>query len=280
MTVNFNAIPEELRSRPQWVLWRWVERPDKTTGELKWTKPPYQPNGISAKSNNPSTWVSFVEAKAAYESGGFSGIGYVVTADTEATDRHPALVDDGISGVDLDHVVDPETGRIEPWAQSIVDDLNSYAEISPSGTGLRIFVFAKLPPKDRKVGNFECYESGRYMTVTGNHLPGTPATIEKRQNEMTAVHAEMFHERNKKPPKQGPPPEATPVDLDDDALLDVAFRSKNGPAVRQLYHGDTAQYVSPSEADLALCSYLAFYARGDAVRVDRMFRASKLWRPQ
>ena len=38
MTVNFNDIPEELRSRPQWVLWRWVERPDKTTGELKWTE--------------------------------------------------------------------------------------------------------------------------------------------------------------------------------------------------------------------------------------------------
>ena len=140
--VKFSDIPEELQSRPQWVLWRWLERPDKTTGELKWTKPPYQPNGISAKSNNPSTWVSFAEAKAAYESGGFSGIGYVVTADTETT------------GVDLDHVVDPETGRIEPWAQSIVDRLNSYAEISPSGTGLRIFVFAKLPPKDRKVVDF------------------------------------------------------------------------------------------------------------------------------
>ena len=123
MTVNFNAIPEELRSRPQWVLWRWLERPDKTTGELKWTKPPYQPNGISAESDNPNTWVSFEEAKAAYETGCFSGIGYVVTADAETTSRHPALVDDGISGVDLDHVVDPETGRIEPcnpsWISSI-----------------------------------------------------------------------------------------------------------------------------------------------------------------
>ena len=236
MSVNFDNIPDELRARPQWVLWRWEQRADRTTGELKWTKPPYQPNGKSGETDNPNTWVSFEEARAAFQRGGFSGIGYVVTAGG------------GITGVDLDHVVDPETGTIEPWTQSIVDRLNSYAEISPSGTGLRIFVFAKLPPKDRKVGNFECYESGRYMTVTGNHLPGTPATIEKRQNEMTAVHTEMFRERNKKPPKQGPPPEATPVDLDDDVLLEVAFRSKNGEAVRQLYHGDTAQYASPSEA--------------------------------
>jgi hypothetical protein len=278
--VKFSDIPEELQSRPQWVLWRWETRHDKTTDELKWTKPPYQPNGISAESDNPNTWVSFEEVKAVYERGGFSGVGYVVTVDTETTDRHPGMVDDGITGVDLDHVVDPETGRIEPWAQSIVDKLGSYTEISPSDTGLRIFVLAKLPPKDRKLGCFECYESGRYLTVTGNHLPGTPATIEHRQNEMTAVHTEIFAERNEKHSKQGPPPKVAPVDLDDDALLEVAFRAKNGEAVRQLYYGDTGQYATHSEADLALCSHLAFYASGEASRVDRMFRASELYRPK
>ena len=67
------------------------------------------------------------------------------------------MVDDGIAGVDLDHVFDPETGAIEFCAQSIVDRLNSYTEISPSGEGLRIFVYAKLPPKDRRIAHFECY---------------------------------------------------------------------------------------------------------------------------
>ena len=174
MSVNFDNIPDELRARPQWVLWRWEQRADRTTGESKWTKPPYQPDGISAESDNPNTWVSFEKAKAAHERGSFSGLGYMLTVDTEATDRHPAMVDDGITGVDLDHVIDPETGAIQPWAQSIVDRLCSYTEISPSGAGLRIFVYAQLPPKDRKLGHFECYESSRYLTVTGNHLPGTP----------------------------------------------------------------------------------------------------------
>ena len=280
MTVNFDNIPVELQGRPQWVLWRWEERPDRATGELKWTKPPYQPNGISAESDNPTTWVRFAEAKAAYERGGFSGPGYVVTVDAEATDEHPGTQDDGITGVDLDHVVDPKTGKIDPRAQSIVDRLNSYAEISPSGTGLRIFVYAKLPPKDRKIANFECYESGRYLTITGNHLSGTPFTIEHRHEEMTAIHAEMFAERNKKRSKQSPPPKAAPVDLEDDALLEVAFDAKNGEAVRWLYHGDPGQYGSRSEADLALCSHLAFYTAGDPARMDRMFRASDLYRPK
>jgi putative DNA primase/helicase len=60
---------------------------------------------------------------AAYEKGGFSGIGFVVTED------------DAFAGVDLDHVRDIETGHIATWAQTIVDRLCSYSEISPSGTG-------------------------------------------------------------------------------------------------------------------------------------------------
>ena len=274
MTVNFGNIPSELQGWPQWVLWRCEERPDSATGELKWTKPPYQPNGISAESDNPNTWVSFAEAKASYERGGFSGIGYVVTVDAEATADRSAMVGDGITGIDLDHVVASKTGTIEPWAQSIVDRLNSYTEISPSGTGLRIFVYAKLPPKDRKIANFECYESGRYLTITGNHLPGTPLTIEHRHEKMTAVHTEMFSERNKTRPTKVNVPSGPPTDLADDALLQVAFAAKNGDAVSELYYGGLGKHSSASEADLALCNHLAFYTGGDAARIDRMFRAS------
>ena len=280
MAVNLANIPKELKDRPQWVLWCWEQRVDRTTGEVKWTKPPYQPNGANAESDNPATWVSFEEAKAAYERGDFSGIGYVVTVDKELGDGHPGTVDDVIAGVDLDHVVDVKAGAIIPWAQSIVDRLDSYTDISPSGTGLRIFVYAKLPPKDRKLGGFECYESGRYLTVTGNHLPGTPLTIEARQEELTAIHAEIFAERHKRRAIDCPPPEGRPVDLEDDLLMEVAFGAKNGQAVQWLYRGDTSRYGSHSEADLALCSHLAFYTAGDAARMDRMFRASDLFRPK
>jgi putative DNA primase/helicase len=130
---NLLFVPAELRAVPQWVNWRWEQRPDRTTGELKWTKPPYQPNGQHAESDNPETWMRFEQAVSAYEKGNFSGIGFVLTND------------DGFAGVDLDHCCNPETRAIESWAMRIVQALNSYTEISPSGTGLRIW---PLPNRD------------------------------------------------------------------------------------------------------------------------------------
>ena len=105
--------------------------------------------------------------------------------------------DNGFVGVDLDHVRDPTTGETQEWAQDIVDRLDSYTEISPSGTGLRIFVHGALPSEGRKKGDFECYESGRYLTVTGEHLEGTSWTIAERHEEIAAIHLEIFGQRNR-----------------------------------------------------------------------------------
>ena len=154
--VSIENVLNELTRTDHWVLWCWEER-DGT-----WTKPPYQVNGQYASSTNPETWVSFSEAVSAYYKGGFDGIGFVVTKETS------------IVGVDLDHCRDLETGDIEPWALRIVKILNSYTEITPSGTGLRIFIRGKLPPEGRKRGNIEMYDNGRFLTVTGWHLGGQP----------------------------------------------------------------------------------------------------------
>jgi putative DNA primase/helicase len=150
----------------------------------------------------------------------------------------------------------------------------------PFRYGLRIFIRAKLPPKDRKIGHFECYESGRYLTVTGNHLEGTPTTIEHRQAEMEAVHTEMFAERNR-PRSNGKASTASvPPDLEDGELLGRAFRAKNGEAIWRLFHGDISQYGSHSEPDLALCGHLGFYTGPDPGKLDRLFRSSDLCRPK
>jgi len=109
-----------------------------------------------------------------------AGIGSVVTED------------DPYCGVDLDHCVDPAKGQIEPWAREIVEELNSYTDFTPSGTGPRVFLKAKLPATRRKKGDFEVYETGRFLTVTGNHPPGTPLIIEDRQTEMNQVHLRRF----------------------------------------------------------------------------------------
>jgi hypothetical protein len=116
--------------------------------------------------------------------------------------------------------------------------------------------------------------------VTGNHLEGTPTAIEQRQAEMDAVHAEMFAERNK---SRGNGKVNTPSvlpNLDDEELLDKAFNAKNGGDVWRLFHGDISEYGSHSEADLALCSLLGFYTGPDPQKLDRLFRASDLYRPK
>jgi primase-polymerase (primpol)-like protein len=156
--VAAGGIPASLKAIPQWVLWRWEQRPDKTTGDLKWTKPPFQPNGKYASSTKRDTWGSFDEVLTAYNQDRFDGIGIVLTLKL------------GIVGVDLDHCRDRETGAIEPWAQAIVDKLDSYTEVTPSGTGLRVFLYGKLPLKGRKRGNVEMYNDGRFLTLTGHPL--------------------------------------------------------------------------------------------------------------
>lgn len=80
----------------------------------------------------------------------------------------------------LDGCVDPETGEVASWAAEVLDELDSYTEFSPSGRGLHVLARAELPPGGRRKGRVEMYDRGRFFTVTGRHLPGTPRGIEER----------------------------------------------------------------------------------------------------
>jgi primase-polymerase (primpol)-like protein len=144
-------IPQELKDRAQWVVWRLEER------EGKLTKIPYNPANLSqkAKANEPGTWGGFEQAMTAYKRGTFAGIGYEFSAA------------DPYTGIDLDHCRNPKTGEIELWAREIITRLNSYTEISPSGRGIHILVKGKLPPGPRRKGQVEMYSEGRYFTMTG-----------------------------------------------------------------------------------------------------------------
>jgi putative DNA primase/helicase len=177
LPVRPDTIPAELKARDQWVCWHEELLP----GRDKPTKPPRDPRtGGYAYVNKPATWATYTEAIAAYERGEFQGIGYVISDD------------DPFSGADLDHCRNVETEEIEPWAQDIVRRLDSYTEVSPSGAGLRVWCRGALPPDGRRRGSIELYDDVRYLTVTGHHLDGTPATIEDRTAELADVHREIF----------------------------------------------------------------------------------------
>ena len=155
--VNLDAIPEELRERKHWVCWQLDIRNGKPT---KVPKDPKHPTRNAAV-DDPSTWGTFEQAVKTYSHGRMRGIGLVLVAD------------DNLIVFDLDHCREAETGVIEKWAMNIITTLGSYTEISPSGTGIHIFVRGSLPGKRRRKGQVEVYESGRYMTVTGWTLEGS-----------------------------------------------------------------------------------------------------------
>ena len=95
-------------------------------------------------------------------------------------------------GIDVDNCRDQRTGALNEIAQNIVQMLQSYTEISPSGTGIHIFCRGTLPPGARRKGTVEMYNQGRYFTVTMNHLPGTPVTTEARTAELAVIHAKYI----------------------------------------------------------------------------------------
>ncbi len=257
LPVTPENIPTELKSIRAWVMWSYKLKKDG-----KWTKPPYKVDGSNAKSTDPKTWTTFTEALKQYERGGFDGIGVAL---------HNEL---GIGGLDLDHCRNGET--IEPWALQIIEEVKGYTEVSPSGTGIRILVKASLPPGRRKKGNIEMYDTGRYLTMTGCHIPSTPKTIEPRKEAIEALHNRVFGKpktEQSNPNRQN----GTRLHLEDDVLLKKAFSAKNGDKIKRLYDGDFSGYPSQSEADLALCSCLAFWTQ-DPIQLDRLFRASKLYR--
>lgn len=258
-TVVFDAIPHALKARPKWVVWRREVRNGKET------KVPYNViTGARASVMDPTAWACFEQAVAAFNAGGFDGVGIVLAKE------------DGLTGIDLDHCVDLKTGVVEPWALAIVDQLHSYTERSPSGMGLRIFVRGKLPPGRRRKGPIEFYDAERYLTLTGHHLPDTPLTIEDRHATLQRVHAAHFP----KPYQNGNGDRPSqPIPADDETQLALMFASKNGAKIKRLWEGDwSGEYPSQSEADAALCCHLAFWLARDPVRIDRLFRRSGLIR--
>ena len=158
---NPGNIPTDLKALRRWAPWKAIW--NETRG--KWDKVPYRPEGYGLSSMQPDRWVSFDEAVQAFEAGAgkYSGVGLVLTG------LHDVV------GIDLDRCV--TDGIIAPWAQEIIDSVDSYTELSPSGNGLRILAHGAIPEdvQDNIVG-IEVYNGhkGRFLTVTGDVLRDQP----------------------------------------------------------------------------------------------------------
>jgi hypothetical protein len=188
---DLHNLPNALAAligRPHWVLWRWEKAGNK------FTKVPYQPSGRKAKNNDPKTWNSYdVVLKAVAK---FDGIGF-------------CLFNSDIAAFDIDHCRDPITGKIDPWASSLVERVGSYTEITVSGTGLRIIGFGNRPKLHRKLPatngvTLEAYRGAeRYIVITGNPLPGSNGTgISNIDEQLDATVSELEAKKREASPTQ------------------------------------------------------------------------------
>ena len=218
----FEEIPAELRQQNNWVDWRFERRMKESKVER--TKVLYNPLTVNkAKSNEPSTWVSFDEARTAFErseipkGGGrpYDGIGFCLS--------------DGYVGVDLDGVY--SNGILEPWAEQIVQELNCYAELTPSQQGVRMIVKGELPDgrreytlKDRDHHGAALYDAfTRFLTMTGWRIRDG-VDVPERTEELRRIHARLFPPE----PKAKPKTKASNEFLRDDELIEKARAARDG----------------------------------------------------
>jgi hypothetical protein len=134
------VLPKDLTSRPQWITWR-LESGNKLPN-CRWT--------------DSSQQLPFEDVQD------FERIGFVFTGS------------DGLCGIDIDDCID-ENGKYNEIAVEIIAKMAgvSYAEISPSGTGIKFWTRARKPEWARCANHnvgVECYDKNRWFAVTGEQI--------------------------------------------------------------------------------------------------------------
>jgi len=159
---DFDRVPAALRDRAQWLVWRFEEK----DGEPKPRKMPYYAGGgrrvgTQGSDADRRRLVTFDRAIAASASGAFAGIGFAF------------LPGDGLIGIDLDNVIDLDTGEIQERAAGIIKACGSYTEFSPSGRGVHIYSAGQTHShKSNEIG-VEVFCGRQFFTVTGRPYPGS-----------------------------------------------------------------------------------------------------------
>lgn len=251
---------EELKSFPQWLLWK-----NALTPEGKPTKWPISPHtGLKTDITSPASWTTYENAsEIAHRTN--MGLGFVLTAG------------DPFFGIDLDDPyknATPEQAqqRISNY-QSITSKFDTYQEISPSGTGIHIWGLAPgvIWPEGKRRNGVEIYNANRFFTVTGKPFKSVPF------KDCTYLATRLWEEC-------GGTNGSKPIEVkdeveryDDRTIYETARAAANGDKFDALWNGNwaDANYPSQSHADFALIDMLGFYSRNIA-QIRRLFMQSAL----
>ena len=206
-----------------------------------------------AQSNNPNTWCDYDTALQVADL--YDGLGF--------------MLGDGIFGVDIDGVE-----LHDSVVNEVITTLNSYAEISPSGKGIHVICKGSKPQGACRKGNFECYEKGRFFTVTGDMIPSYHTL--KECTETIKPLYKKYLAREEKQVISTPKQYSIGESLSDREVIEKASRNER---FSQLYHYGNGS-GDASRDDMSLINMLVFWTGGNSQQIDRLFRGSALMRPK
>lgn len=159
-----NAVMDELRKLPRWVAWTYEFK------GVRLTKVPKNPaTGRNASVDDPLTWSGYEQARAAQIKHDFAGVGVVL------------IEGDDLCGGDLDHCLD--------WCGDLPKE--TYWEYSPSGEGIRVLFRGYPETLKCTPAGVEIYKQGRFLTITGNHVEGSPLEINEAPATLVALAARV-----------------------------------------------------------------------------------------
>jgi hypothetical protein len=282
---TFEAVPAELRALRQWVVYKVRPKRDKQ-GRIvkgKLDKIPFNARtGMNADVSDSDTFSSFDDAVSAYEAsdGKYPGIGFVFTTG------------DPYCGIDFDECRDKEHGALLAWAAEFLAEFATYAEVSPSESGIHLIGRAVGGVgvgnrKDYQGGRVEKYDRGRFFSVTGRRVAGTPATINDVTQALATLQAKVWgsdrsdNGAGADTGAGGSERQGADLDPRDRKLFGKIISSKGGEVFLALWSGQpTSADPNLSDDDASLVSRLAFWLNRDAARMDRWFRSSPRMRPK
>lgn len=268
-----NVLKEKYGKEKRWVNYSILKVPGRNTS----TKIPYSPiTHRKASSTDSETWGTYEQAL------GWKPEQMGIVFD-------PAKKD--LLGIDLDHCLEKGTYILnhkdkEIMAQLIIE-ADTYTEISPSGTGLHLYLALSEPLslEANRHENFECYTEGRYFTTTNvpyKEIKEVRTVTPKQALELLSIIGYPWGKGGQLPlapaGKTKDKPSSAPAENGQD-LLKKMFRSKNGPAIKELYEGKataTTYKNDASAADMAFLSHLAFWTAKDSILMESIWLSSPL----
>ena len=271
MITNINNIPKELTKLKQWCVFK--IQPPRKEGQHKGKIPINPITGKGASSNDSTTWCSFETASNALkQNNNYDGVGFFFNND--------------YIGIDIDDIPEEiEKFKHNPtnpnsliyWLNGLI--AHSYLEVSQSGKGIHAIVKGKYPFDTNRRGSYEIYGKERFFALTGNILNTQKEIKLISKKNLRELYISTVGKKQNNTPVETRNSIPTGNNLSIDEIINKMCASSNGVKIKHLMNGEY-DYTSQSEADIALCDYLAFWTNKDAEKMDAIFRQTKLMRPK